>query len=91
MFQAVSMLTLIFLLRNSSYAHWQWKCIYNDFQCIALQVVSIITRGTNAELSRREIKERTRKAMEVTTLHQLFKEEHAFLTFFFRVAVSTVT
>lgn len=79
-FQAVSMLTLIFLLGNSSFAHWQWKCIQNDFQCIALQVVYTITHSTNAELSCRETKERTRKAMEATTLHQLFKAEHSFLT-----------
>lgn len=43
-----------------------------------LQVIYIITHGTNAELSCREIKERTRKAMEAITLHQLFKEEHTF-------------
>lgn len=61
--------------------------LYN-FRCIALQVVSIITHGTNAELSYREIKERTRKAVKATTLYQLFKDKHALLAkkelFFFQ-------
>lgn len=41
MFQAVPMVMLIFLLRNSSYAHWQWKSM-SDFQCIAQQMVHFV-------------------------------------------------
>lgn len=55
MFQVVPVHMLMFLLRNSSYAHWQWTHRY-DFQCVPQQMVHFISHGTSTELSWREIK-----------------------------------